>query len=215
VHAKKLVLTAALVIAPCAAFAGASLVACSSSTTTSGPTGTGLEAGAPEDASTTDAPVTPPNDAAGTDAATDAGSDGGGACNNVTQGATEATTSTIAAAAPAATGGTILPGTYFLKELDVYDPAGTASAPMPSGLTVTLVITGNVMDSVQDLPDGTQTFSETFTVDATTKALNRVLTCPKPGPDLAAKYSVTGTGVTIYETDPMSMTVAGSIYVKQ
>ena len=210
-HAKKLVLTAALIIAPCASF-----VACSS-TTTSAPAGTatGPEAGAPDDASTTDAPITPPKDAASTDAASEASSDGGGACNNVTQGATEATTSTVASAAPAATGGTILPGTYFLKEIDVYDPAGMASAAMPSGLTVTLVITGNVMDSVQDLPDGTQTFSETFTVDATTKALNRVLTCPKPGPDLAAKYSVTGTGVTIYETDPMSMTVAGSIYVKQ
>jgi hypothetical protein len=215
VHAKKLVLAVALVFVPAATFGGASLVACSSSTTTSGsPAAPGLEAGAPEEASTTDAPVTPPHDAAA-DVATEASSDGSAACNSVTQGATEATTSTIASAAPAATGGTILPGTYFLKEIDVYDPAGMASAPMPSGLTVTLVIAGNVMDSVQDLPDGTQTFSETFTTDATTKALNRVLTCPKPGPDLAAKYTVTGTGVTIYETDPMSMTVAGSIYVKQ
>jgi hypothetical protein len=211
VHVKKLVLTAALVIAPCASF-----VACSSSTTTNAPpgSGSGLEAGALEDASTTDAPVSPPNDAA-SEAESDASSSDGGACNNVTQAATEATTATIASAAPAATGGTILPGTYFLKEIDVYDPAGTASAAMPSGLTVTLVITGNVMDSVQDLPDGTQTFSETFTADTTTKVLARLLTCPKPGPDLAAKYSVTGTGLTIYETDPMSSTVAGSIYVKQ
>jgi hypothetical protein len=119
-------------------------------------------------------------------------------------------------AAPAATGGTILPGTYFLKELNVYDPANPASAPTPSGLTVTLVIAGNVMDSVQDLPDGSsQTFSETFTANNTDKTLTRLLTCPKPGPDLAAKYSVTGTGIIIYETDAMTMTVAGSVYAKQ
>ena len=212
-HPKKLALTLALVLVPGASLAGASLIACSSSTTTNGSPASGLEGGAAEDGSTTDAPANPPKDA-GADVGSDTG-DSGGACNNVVQAATEATTATIASAAPAATGGTILDGTYFLKEFDVYDPAGTASAPMPSGLTVTLVIKGNVMDSIQDLPDGTQTFSETFTVEATSKALNRILTCPKPGPDLAAKYSVTATGITIYETDPKAMAVAGSIYVKQ
>ena len=214
-HAKNLVLTFALVIVPVASFAGASLVACSSSTTTSGSPAPGVDAGTADDAGGTDAATTPPRDAAA-DASSEASSDGSAACNSVTQAATEASTSTLTSAAPTATGGTILPGTYFLKEIDIYDPAGTASASMPSGLTVTLVITGNVMDSVQDLPDGSsQTFSETFTTDPTTKALNRVLTCPKPGPDLAAKYTVTGTGITIYETDPMSMNVAGSIYEKQ
>jgi hypothetical protein len=214
VHAKKLLLTLALVLVPGASAAVASLAACSSSTTDNGGSPSpGLEAGAYDDVVTaaSDAPADAPKDVT-TDVAKEASSDGGAACNAVTQAATEAMTSTIKSAAPTATGGMILPGTYYLTELNVYDPAGPASGPMPSGLTVTLVIAGNVMDSVQDLPDGTQTFSETFSVNGTT--LKRDLTCPKPGPDLAAKYTVTGTGITIYETDPMSMTVAGSVYVK-
>jgi hypothetical protein len=91
--------------------------------------------------------------------------DGGGGCNTVFNAAPEATTSTVKGEAPTATGGTIAEGTYFQTELNVFDPNGTASAPSPSGLRVTLVIKGNVMSSVQELPDGsTATFTETFVV---------------------------------------------------
>jgi hypothetical protein len=147
--------------------------------------------------------------------APEASSDGSATCNALTQMATEANMATIKGAAPAGSGGTILPGKYFLKEFDVYDPNGTAAPPSPSGLLTTLVIAGNVMDSIQDLPDGSsQAFSETFTVSGVA-VLTRNLTCPKVAPDLAATYTVTATGITIYETDPMSMLVAGSVYAKQ
>jgi hypothetical protein len=194
-----------------AAFVSASLVACSSSDTSA--PAAGSDAGGADVFAQPDSPANVPLDAHA-DVVSEASSDGSAACNGVTQAATEATTSTIASLAPAPTGGTILPGTYFLKELNIYDPAGPASAAMPSGLTVTLVIAGTVMNSVQDLPDGSsQTFSETFTV--TDKTLKRDLTCPKAGPDLAAVFSVTAGGLVVYETDPVSKLVAGNVYAKQ
>jgi hypothetical protein len=137
-----------------------------------------------------------------------------GTCNAVVNGAPESTSSTIKGNAPAPTGGTIADGTYFQNEFNIYDPGGTASAPSPSGLRVTLVIKGNLMQSVQELPDAsTDTFSETFVING--KALERTLTCPKATPDLKAVYSVSGSKLTIYETDPQSMLVAESIYTKQ
>ena len=194
-----------LVLVAGASLVGTSLVACSSSTTDAGSTTPVTEAGSEDVVTATDAP-----------AADEASSDGSAACNALVQAATQANMANIMSAAPTATGGTILPGTYFLTEVDVYDPASAASPPSPSGFVTTLVIAGNVMNSIQDLPDGSsQTFSETFTANLTDKTLARVLTCPKPGPDLAAKYSVTGTGLIIYETDPVSMLVAGSVYAKQ
>ena len=197
-----------------ATLATASLVACSSSTTEPGTAAPGTEAGTGDVGLVPDSPANKPLDAR-TDVVTpEASTDGSAACNALTQMATEANMATIKSAAPAGSGGTILAGKYFLKEIDVYDPAGTASAPSPSGLITTLVIAGNVMDSIQDLPDGSsQTFSETFTVNGS--VLTRNLTCPKVAPDLAATYTVTGTGITIYETDPMSALVAGSVYIKQ
>ncbi|MEA2747543.1 MAG: hypothetical protein QOI41_1686 [Myxococcales bacterium] len=194
-----------------ASFVGVTLLACSSSDT--GAPAAATDAGGADVVTATDAPVTSPADAKA-DVASEASSDGSAACNTVTQAATEATMSTVMGAAPAATGGTIAPGTYLLKELNIYDPTGTASPAGPSGLSVTLVIAGNVMNSVQDLADGSsQTFSETFSV--MDKTLKRDLTCPKVSPDLAAVYSVTTGGLVVYETDPVSMLVAGNVYAKQ
>lgn len=136
------------------------------------------------------------------------------ACNTVVNGAPEATSGTVDGDAPTATGGTIAPGTYFQTNFTVYDPGGAASGPSPSGLHATLVIAGNVMDLVIDLGDGVdRTFRETFTVNGT--VLDRLLSCPKPGPDIAAKYSVSGNQLIVYETDPSSGLVAGSTFVKQ
>jgi hypothetical protein len=191
-----------------ASLVGLSLSACTSTTATDSST---------SDAGTDDA-ASPTKDAGSqadtgaADADTDA--DGGGACNTLVNGAAESTSSTIASAAPTATGGTIVDGTYFQTEFNVYDPSGTPSGPTPSGLKVTLKITGNLMESIQTLPDdSTDTFAETFVVAGT--ALNRTLTCPKSAADLAATYTVSGSTLTIYETDPTSMLVAGSVYQKQ
>lgn len=180
--------------------------ACSSDTTA-----TASDAGAADATSSTDG---------GSKADTSTGDsstempDGATGCTTLTNGAPESTQATVKGAAPAATGGTIADGTYFQTEFTVYDPAGTASAPSPSGLKVTLAIKGNLMLSVQELPDASvSTFAETFVVAGT--ALNRTLTCPKKAPDLSAVYSVAGSKLTIYETDAMSGLVAGSVYVKQ
>ena len=210
---KKLIL-ALLLGATGATLASASLVACSSSTTDAGTAAPATEAGTGDVGLVPDSPANTPLDAH-TDVVTpEASTDGSAACNALTQMATQADMANIKSAAPAGSGGTILPGKYFLKEIDVYDRTSAASPPSPSGLLTTLVIAGNVMDSIQDLPDGSsQTFSETFTVNGS--VLTRNLTCPKVAPDLAATYTVTATGITIYETDPMSALVAGSVYVKQ
>lgn len=190
-----------------ASLVGISLSACSSSDT----------AATTADAGTADSASSPTDAASKADTSTaDSATEGpdGGECNSVVNGAAESTSSTVKAAAPTATGGTIAEGTYFQTEFNLYDPTATASAPSPSGLKVTLVIKGGVMDSVQELPDGSvASFRETFVVSGTD--LNRTLTCPKAKPDLKAVYSVTGTKLVIFESDATSGIVAGSVYVKQ
>ncbi|MDB4938320.1 MAG: hypothetical protein JWP87_5292 [Labilithrix sp.] len=183
------------------------VLACSSSNSdsTGGPDGGNAEPAAPSDGGAKDTSTA--------DSATET-PDVAGECNAVTNGAPELTSSTIKGDAPAATGGTIADGTYFQKEFNIYDPAGTASAPSPSGLKVTLVIEGSSMQSVQELPDASvATFTETFVANGT--KLDRTLTCPKATTDLKAVYSVSGSTLTIYETDPQSMLVAGNVYTKQ
>jgi hypothetical protein len=185
-----------------ASLVGVSLSACSSTST---PTPGDADAASAADA----APDTRTSDAATADS-----SDGSTACNALVNAASEAMASTVKSAAPTATGGTIVDGTYFLTDITLYDPAGTASAPEPAGIQVTLAITGNLMESVQTYPDdSSDTFAETFVVNGT--ALNRTLTCPKAAPDLSAVYSAAGNKLTIYETDPKTSLVAGSVYVKQ
>ena len=190
-----------------ASFLGAALTACSSTDTTPGTTADDAGGGGTDAKAASDGKAT--TDAGDTDSG-----DGSAACNTIANTATEATSTSVKGNAPAATGGTIAPGTYFLKDFTLYDPAGNDEPPTAIGLKTTLVIAGAVMDSVQDFGDGVdQTFSETFI--ATGTKLDRTLTCPKPGPDLAAVYSVTGSNLVIYETDPKSKLVAGSTYVKQ
>ena len=185
--------------------AAVSLIACSSNSTDDEPDDTSSPDGS---TSHTDS-ATPPTTDTGTK---DTGP--GGPCNNLTNTATEANQSTVKGNAPAATGGTIADGTYFLSEFILYDPTGTDEAPSPSGLNVTMSIKGTAMDSIQTLPDSSsQTFAETFVTNGT--KLQRTLSCPKAGPDLEAVYTVAGNKLTIYETDPNSKLVAGNVYVKQ
>lgn len=180
--------------------------ACSSSdTTATASDGGSADATSPRDGG-------PKADTSTADSSTE--SDAAAGCNAVVNGASESTASTVKGTAPTATGGTIADGTYFQTEFNVYDPAGPAEAPSPSGLKVTLVIKGSLMQSVQELPDGSvATFTETYVIAGT--ALNRTLSCPKAAPDLSAVYSVSGGTLTIYETDATSGLVAGSVYVKQ
>lgn len=181
------------------------LVACSSDDVSTSPsTDAGDAATAPSDAggssssSGDSAPV--PHD--------------GGPCHALANGASESTIETVKGTAPAPTGGTIADGTYFQTKFVIYDPSSNASPPEPGGLKSTLRITGKTMDLVLDLGDGeNKTFIETFTATGTT--LDRVLTCPKTGKDLDAVYSVAGSELVIYETDPNTKTVAGSTFVKQ
>ena len=191
--------------------AGVSISACSSSE--SSPPAASTDGGGGSDSPSASEAASPVDAASDSKPAEAAAPDGSAECNAIANAAPEATQATIKGNAPAATGGTIAAGTYFLTEFTLYDPAGTASSPEPSGMHATLMIAGNVMDSVMDLGDGVdRRFSETFTVNGTD--VDRVLTCPKPGPDLDAAYSVTGKNLVIYETDP-SGNVAGSTWVKQ
>jgi len=182
--------------------------ACSSSETTPTPVADGGGDGATNvDSSAPDAAT----DTSASDSAT--ASDASATCNQLVNDAPEAMAATVKGNAPAPTGGTIAAGKYHLKEFTLYDPDGTPAAPGAGGIYATLEVAGNVMNSVMNFGDGVdRTFSETFTVTGT--KLDRMLTCPKPGPDLPAVYSVTGNTLVIYETDP-SGAVAGSSYVRQ
>lgn len=187
------------------------MAACSSSTTDATSNG---DAGSVDDGATNapdDAGTTKPGDAG--DGGTATGD--GGACNALVNAAPESTSATVKGTPPAATGGTIAEGTYYQTEFVLYDPSSDASPPAPGGLKATLVIKGNVMNSVIDVGDGVdKPFTETFTTTGT--ALDRQLTCPKVAPDLKATYSVDGKKLVVYETDPNSPgVVAASVFMRQ
>ncbi len=172
----------------------------------------------PSPSTTTDAgdaaPAAPTEDGAAAAGDAGASANDGGPCNTLPNDAPESTIETVQGNAPPATGGTIADGTYFQTKFVIYDPTSNASPPEPGGLKSTLRITGKTMDLVLDLGDGeNKTFTESFTTTGTT--LDRILSCPTTGKDLEAVYSVAGSELVVYETDPNTKTVAGSTFVKQ
>jgi hypothetical protein len=139
-------------------------------------------------------------------------------CNAIVNAADETTSRTIAGEHLPATGGPVADGTYLQRELNLYDPNGSSTAPKSTGMRATLVIAGGLMNGVMETTldgDHIVTYTATFTTSGT--AMNRTVTCPEPGKKLDAVYSIDGDTLTVYDksSEPSSSIVAASVYVKQ
>ena len=95
----------------------------------------------------TDADTDGDND---TDADSDGGTDtdGGSPCNTVSNDASWVDAMQVAADKPTFTGGTIVPGTYYLTAITIYTGAGGATGPNGAGMKLTSVIGSNTVETV-------------------------------------------------------------------
>lgn len=178
------------------------------------------------DGATEGAVGTDSGDAAGTDTGTDGGADApsdgavdapadtngedvvvdgadfldaaeGGACNTLTNGAPQVQQVDVAAPRPAATGGSLVDGTYFKSADVVYTGSGGATGLTGYVVRETLAITNSSTGTAlltSTFIDGSGTTTERITVSPTTSGGATTLTfvCPAFGP--SATFFNTRTG---------------------
>ncbi len=136
---------------------------------------------------------TPATDA-GTDASTDASTDAAPTCNlTFTDTAPAFTITKVATAVPAATGGTIVPGIYWLTDQLDYTGPGGATTVATGAYTQTYQITAtewNIISTAggKQIPSA----SGTTTYTATGTTFTYTANCPTPGAPTPVAYSVVG-----------------------
>jgi hypothetical protein len=118
-----------------------------------------------------------------------------GACNALTQAAPAITIGTGTGDMPVGTGGTFVPGTYFLTEMKVY-----TGSPVPSGIPFrqTFVLDG----CTAQLVEGTNVF-KTFTYAPVGTVPNWTMACTSKAGDSAvtiSSYTATATTFSLYST---------------
>jgi hypothetical protein len=133
-------------------------------------------------------------DTPATDAGTDATTDAAPACTlTFTDTAPAFTITKVATAVPAATGGTIVPGIYWLTDQLDYTGPGGATTVSTGAYTQTFQITATEWNIIStaggkrvDAASGTSTYTATGTTFTYTS------TCPKPAAPTSVGYSVVG-----------------------
>lgn len=126
----------------------------------------------------------------------------GTSCNNVDFQAPGVETQFQHGAAPAATGGTIVPGTYVLTESNIYNADGGVG---PTGQTIrrTMVFTADKFDFVEEegtVAGGvkeTEKRTKTYVVKGT--SLELATTCPAASGTVLVPYTVDGDKIRLIE----------------
>lgn len=134
-----------------------------------------------------------------------ASSDGGAMCNNVAALGTPVDVTQMAADPPAATGGTITPGTYVMTSSVEYTGPGGGTGPTGNITQQTLVITKSTATSgtaqVVDISyngDSAQVNRSTVTFTTSGSTLSFTGACGMSGTGMTA-YTVTGNTFIFYE----------------
>jgi hypothetical protein len=123
-----------------------------------------------------------------------------GLCNNVPEIGYRVTQMNVPSAPPAATGGTIVDGTYILTSFSIFTGQGGSSAPTGHWEQQEIVLSGNgpVMQSA-NLTDSYPTWlHENFSFAPAGTNINVAQTCPTAGPPTAYPYSASPTFLQIF-----------------
>jgi len=169
-------------------------MACSSSST--GNTGGGTDAGHDSAVAADTGPGADsgsPVDAAPESTVNDAG------CVVINNGASVVMEQSVATAEPAATGGTIPDGTYFVTAATVYAGPGGMTGPTGTTYQFTTHISANTYDAIESVTGGAASvFSGTFAINGTSAQI--LQTCPATDSGVSPYDQITsdGTTVTVY-----------------
>jgi hypothetical protein len=118
----------------------------------------------------------------------------------------------IASAPPAATGGNIAAGTYFLTTWEAYTGVGGAAGPTGESRKDALVISSTLIQEAATSEGADQPIlASTFTTQSTTLSTEEV--CPVAGRLLTHSYSATNTTLVIM--DSFGATTRRYVYTKQ
>jgi hypothetical protein len=142
----------------------------------------------------------------------EAGSDAGGTCTDLVDNAPVFMNVNVAAAFPAAAGGTITPGTYRLTEVRTYTGVGGATGSTAGVYSQTISFTSNTWTTVSTVNGQRLEVVASYTTDAT--MFNPTRTCPATGNTLAQTgYTATATDFTFFQLGQGANTTR--FYVKQ
>jgi hypothetical protein len=120
-------------------------------------------------------------------------------CQNVARGGAAIPETKIASAPPAATGGNIVAGTYFLTTWEVYTGVGGAAGPTGESRKDALVISSTLIQEAATSEGADQPIlASTYMATGSTVSTEEV--CPVAGRALTHSYSATGTTLAIIDS---------------
>lgn len=148
---------------------------------TAADTGSGADSGSPVDAATESASVD------------DAG------CVVIDNAAAVVMEQSVATAEPAATGGTIPDGTYFVTAATIYAGPGGATGPTGTTYQFTSHVSGMTYDAIESITGGKASVSSgTLVTSGTNVTVQQTCPATDAGPSTLNQFSSDGTTVTLY-----------------
>lgn len=165
-----------------------------------------FDGGTPSDAGLPDAGNCPQTDP-----------DGGPSCTSICNGASPIVPAAVAADPPAATGGPVADGTYYLTARSIYvgADAGTDGGALgPEQETIVLSTSSDGVTIVQYVQSGGSQPASASTFMASGNTLYFTSFCPNMG-QKTKPYSASGNTIVVFDTDGPGGAVEGSVYAKQ
>lgn len=135
-------------------------------------------------------------------------------CQNVPREGSTVAEVSIAAAPPAATGGSISAGKYYLTTWEAYTGAGGVAGPTGETRKATLVVSANMLQlAATDVADGDElpVVASSYTKQGTSLDTEEI--CPLAGRPLTRGYTASSTELILLET--FGATTRRFVYTKQ
>lgn len=116
-----------------------------------------------------------------------------GDCNTVQNGASSVTVQQVASASPAAAGGAIGDGTYYVTAVVVFTGDGGAAGPRGDTVKETVVVHGSAFQAVAESLGTVTRFNGTFAIDG--GSITNTHTCPTTSVDTLTSFTASATSI--------------------